>query len=399
MIIVFDMNQNMTVDKMKESPGGETTYILSLNHLLHKHKHEVHNLLITNNPEKYKSDLENITIIKLDKTNDFKGFIKKNIFDYKLYNNLRKEIINFNPDIIHFQSIDFIKTVLISSRGYTKIQTFHSISSVFQFFDLFYMLDKNTDYNGEIDKRLHTNFRMKYRTIIIDHIILNNNRLLKIFVNKIICPSKDLYLRCKKYGFKNIYHLPYYQQINKNKLGKQDYFLYVGRLNKFKGVDYLLNSFKIAIRNNHDLKLLIIGEGEEKKSLMDKMIRLKLQNNVKFIGHINNEDLNQYYQNALAVIIPSIYPEVSPLVAYESMNNSKPIIAFDNGGIKELIIQNETGWIIKDNNINELAKKIIYLSKNKSKAKYMGINAKKYLINNFSEKDHIKALTKIYSMK
>ena len=144
--------------------------------------------------------------------------------------------------------------------------------------------------------------------------------------------------------------------------------LFVGRLDKIKGVDYLLKAFKIVHENNKSLKLFIVGDGLEREKLIKLSYELRVNKFVLFTGWIDNGKLKDYYKNAIAVVIPSIYPETGPLVALEAMNYSKPIIAFNSGGLNDLIENGINGFLTERFDIDDLADKINLILKNKKKA-------------------------------
>ena len=89
-------------------------------------------------------------------------------------------------------------------------------------------------------------------------------------------------------------------------------------------------------------------------------------------------------------------PEGSPIVAYESMNHAKPIIIYNIGGLNELIVHNKNGFIVNKHDIEDLKDKIVYLTKNKKKAKNMGEEGRNILKKNWSSEIHLKQLFRIY---
>ena len=391
MFVGFDLTPND-----KDYIGGGGTYVINTTDNLIKSGHDVHNLIITSNPRRhFKIGLKNCKVIIHPKSTGLIDTYKELIFDFELYRKIRKEINLFEPDIIHFHSLQYTKTLFLSSRYIPKIFTSHSLSSIFPQFDIFYVRGYN-DYHGEIDLRLHKIFNMKLRTLIIDHIFLSDKIWKRLFLKKIICPSKHMTLLCRQGGYRNAIKLNYYQNISQITSSKQEYILFVGRLDKSKGVEDLIHAFKKCTLINEKLKLIIVGDGKHRKYLENMSKELNLNKNIFFKGEIKHRDISRFYRNALLVVIPSMGPEGSPIVAYESMNHAKPIIIYNIGGLNELIVHNKNGFIVNKHDIEDLKDKIVYLTKNKKKAKNMGEEGRNILKKNWSSEIHLKQLFRIY---
>jgi len=379
--------------------GGEGIYITKLSRVLENGGHRVINLILTNSQYLENKILPlNSIQIKYHSKNNLQHLLSENIINIKVYSEIRKIIISFNPDVIHLHETKLAKTILLASRGIPKIQTFHGISSVFPLYDLFFKINPKTRYSGEIKLNYHKLINIKFRTLFFDFFLFDNNRIKKKIIKYFLCPSKHLTNMCKNAGFKNVIYFPYFQEVYANKPNKinSNYLLFVGRLSKIKGVDLLLKAFKISKVENKNLKLIIVGDGEERKNLIKLSNELGINEHIKFVGWIDNSNLSKYYKNSLAVVIPSIYPEVSPLVAYEAMSFSKPIIGFDIGGLSDLIKDGINGYLINREDIMSMAEKINSLAKNIPLSISMGNNGRKILEQNWSKKRHVDNLIKLY---
>jgi glycosyltransferase involved in cell wall biosynthesis len=110
------------------------------------------------------------------------------------------------------------------------------------------------------------------------------------------------------------------------------YFLYVGRLEKSKGVQTLIPFFRgyakaqlwIAGAGNYEHRLHQMAEGSA---------------NIRFLGHVPYAKLCSLYTNAVAVIVPSLWYEISPLVILEAAWHKTPVIARNLGGTGELVTE------------------------------------------------------------
>jgi glycosyltransferase involved in cell wall biosynthesis len=114
-----------------------------------------------------------------------------------------------------------------------------------------------------------------------------------------------------------------------------DYFLFVGMLEIHKGILNLLELFKEHTREMN-ARLVIVGDGSLKNHITDFIKRNSL-GFVSYVGFLDDKKLYSLYKNALALIIPSIWPENAPLVALEALSVGTPVIASNNGGLPEII--------------------------------------------------------------
>jgi glycosyltransferase involved in cell wall biosynthesis len=122
---------------------------------------------------------------------------------------------------------------------------------------------------------------------------------------------------------------------------ERPYFLYVARLEKIKGAQDLI----LAFRDYADADLLIAGVGNYRsqlEALSDGNRR------VKFLGHLDEQQLRRYYRSAVAVVVPSLCFETFALVLIEAFRESTPVIARRRGPLPELIEQSNGGELFSD---------------------------------------------------
>ena len=113
------------------------------------------------------------------------------------------------------------------------------------------------------------------------------------------------------------------------------FFLYVGRLEKVKGLRTLIPLFKGRTR----AQLLVAGTGSDELQLRE----LASGSNIRFLGHLAEVELQRFYRRAVAVIVPSLCFEISPLVMLEAFRHGIPVIARNLGGMAELIADSGGG--------------------------------------------------------
>lgn len=116
--------------------------------------------------------------------------------------------------------------------------------------------------------------------------------------------------------------------------------LFVGKLRKYKGVDYLIKAIK-----NLDVKLKIIGNGEEFQSLTSLVEELNIENKVTFVPNADDKQLLEFYQKADLFVLPSINEaEAFGVVQLEAMANGLPVVNTNlKSGVPFVSLNNYSG--------------------------------------------------------
>lgn len=128
----------------------------------------------------------------------------------------------------------------------------------------------------------------------------------------------------------------------------------VGSLEEVKGYDLLIKA--IAKIKQNDFKLSIIGEGSKKNELKELIKKLQLENKIELLGFKDNPYIYMKYAD-LGVLSSKF--EGFPNTVLETLACKTPVVTFKcPGGVEEIIIENENGWFVENENIDELAKKI-----------------------------------------
>lgn len=162
--------------------------------------------------------------------------------------------------------------------------------------------------------------------------------LSKILEKEKICLLRDPIINLKKIKVRK------HQEINK------DYFLAIGRLTKQKNFIFLLRCFRSLIKKNNELKLKILGEGEDYKKLVNFIYTNKLEKNIFLEGY--RENVTDYFAKAKAFILPSLWEDPG-FVLIEAAYSNVPIISSDcQNGPKEILENGKNGFIFRSDDIN-----------------------------------------------
>ena len=248
-------------------------------------------ILICNNSIAEDFD-KNITIYKI-----------KNISRHSIFgkNKLRKLLKNINPDIVHTHGSKTTSIISsINNNNYKHIATVHGIKK-----------------NKSIYERA-------------DFVIGVSQRA----IEDIKSPSKII---------SNWWH----PKLKKFKTNTKKYALAIGRLERVKGFDLLIESWA-----NIQTNLVIVGSGKEKRNLVNLINEKKLSNKITIIDSVNRNELLTFYNEAALLIISS-RDEGGPRVALEALYLEIPVLSTDVGHM-DLILPREL--LAKKNNQESLQK-------------------------------------------
>ncbi len=182
------------------------------------------------------------------------------------------------------------------------------------------------------------------------------------------------------------------EPINNFSLKKNDYFLSIGRLTKQKNFIFLIKCFSKLIDENKNIKLAIIGVGEENEKIKKIIKNHKLENNIILLGYQKN--VFKFLKNCRAFILPSLWEDPGFVLIEAMISNSLVLSSNCPNGPKE-IVENKNGILFESNSENDFILKfnqLIKLSDNEKKV--FKLNAKKK-IKNFSIFHHYQKLQKI----
>jgi len=151
-------------------------------------------------------------------------------------------------------------------------------------------------------------------------------------------------------------------------------FLYVGRVSKEKNLELLANAFIDTIKAGLVSSLIIVGDGPFKNELESKLKGYP----VVFTGYLTGEELSTFYASSDVFVFPSTADTFGNVVL-EAQASGLPVIVSDKGGPKELMIPNETGYVIKANDKSALVGALTSLVTNVETIKTMGGKARQFI--------------------
>ena len=126
------------------------------------------------------------------------------------------------------------------------------------------------------------------------------------------------------------------------------------------------------------MKFILVGRGPLEKKLKRLVHNLGSNENFSFIGHVNQETLLEYYQNA-TIFVHTPYHEGLPTTILEAMSCELPVVATAVAGTSEIIVDGENGLLVPPKNPEKLADTIAKLLEDEKLRIKIGKNARKYV--------------------
>lgn len=176
---------------------------------------------------------------------------------------------------------------------------------------------------------------------------------------------------------------------------KQDdkVLLFVGRLATVKRVEILIELTKSLLEEGFRVKTIVVGDGTNRQ-YYEKLSR-SIQNNVIFTGYVPHNQICKYYLLADVFVLPSL-SEGLPTVLLEASAAGKPCVASNVNGASDIIVHEETGYLIERSDIDSYKRHVKILLMNEDLAKEMGKKAADYVKENFNWDVIVDKYEKIY---
>ncbi len=369
-------------------PGGEDRAVELESSLLIKKGHDVKLLFFDN---------QGITSSTGKKWLSFKNAI----YNPGSASILRHNILEFKPDIIHFHNIFFVASPAVLKEAYRQgipaVATLHNYRSICS---NALLLRENKPCEICVQKKLPLagiRYACYRSSSLASAMVTLSTGLPKIiggwarWVNNYIvltdfAKNKFIYSSLGAKAQQFIIKPNFVPDPGTGNAERENYFLFVGRISKEKGVGVLLEAF----RDLPDKKLRIAGDGPEKESLMSAYENCS---NIEFLGNCNQTEVIALMKKSKALLFPSIWYEGLPFVMLEAFSTGTPIIASDLGAMASLIDDGYNGLVFKPGSAKELKSAILRFSANASD---MYLHARETYLARYHPEIHYQTVMKIY---
>jgi glycosyltransferase involved in cell wall biosynthesis len=200
--------------------------------------------------------------------------------------------------------------------------------------------------------------------------------------DKVFSVSKnDIAIIQRKFGVKRVEWVPNGVDTNlflpAKEKPSQPVVTYIGKLEKWKGIDTLQKSFEIIRQKVRNVKFRIAGSGSLEASLRATDLP------IEFLGPVPYEKMPEIYQQSSVVLLPS-YMEGFPCTAVEAISCGVPVVATNVGDVKEIVIDKETGYVAEFGDFKKIADSAIEILLDGELRRRLGQNGRAHVEKNFS---------------
>ena len=167
-------------------------------------------------------------------------------------------------------------------------------------------------------------------------------------------------------------------------------------LNKIYGIEYLIKAFASLLEEtNKDIRLMIVGDGVERKNLEMLCEDLHIESKVIFTGNIENNLVPDYINKMDIVCLPSL-SESFGVAAVEACACGRPVVSTDVGGLKEIVFDNYNGYTVEPKNSDLIKEKLKLLIEDEDKVKNFSVNARKLAVEKYNWIENAEIMENLY---
>lgn len=279
-------------------------------------------------------------------------------YPFEVWKNLKKFEKDFSPDIIYedFNKLPLFTPIL--TKKPKLIQMHHLwLTSIFREASFF---AASIVWLGE--QMLRIFYRKEQFAIVSDSA---KKELMSYGI-------KDEQIKIIYNGIDSDFYKP---SIERNIEKDEKYLFYIGRLQKYKGVLDICQTFERLTEKYPDLKLKIAGSGPFRPKLEKWIVKRNLQDKILLLGFISEEEKLHLLQNAFLIVQPS-YKEGWGLTVIEANACGVPVVANNAPGLCDSVNDGKTGFLYKFGDVDDAVKKIEVLLGNPQKYAEISANCR-----------------------
>lgn len=185
-----------------------------------------------------------------------------------------------------------------------------------------------------------------------------------------------------------------------NPLFSEDTFLTLGRFVEKKAPYYTILAFNQVLKQYPNAKLIMGGKGHLFEVCQNLINYLKIKENVLLVGILSKEQFSFYLSTSLAFVQHSVTAingdqEGAPVAVLEASAAGLPIIATKHAGIQDVIIDGETGCLVREHDVKAMSDKMLLLLGNKELAIQLGKNGKERVKKNYTIENHLRVINEL----
>lgn len=180
-------------------------------------------------------------------------------------------------------------------------------------------------------------------------------------------------------------------------LARSNQIIWAGRFVPEKGLEYLIQAFRLVLNYKKEVRLVLVGDGPEKPKIVALVNSLGLQKNVFFEVPLDSRGIASQLSESALFVLPSVR-EGFPRILLEAMSCAKPVVAFKIPGIKEIVKNDYNGILVKLRDAKSLAKAILELLEDNDRARHLSSNARETIVEHHTWDKYLAKLDRVYEM-
>jgi len=162
------------------------------------------------------------------------------------------------------------------------------------------------------------------------------------------------------------------------------------------GISYLMEAFAIARDHGlQDAELILVGDGHQMGELKELAQKLRIEDSVQFIGAIPHDEVPKWL-NTFDIFIALSNSESFGVAIIEASACAVPVIVSNVGGLPEVVVQGETGYIVPPRNPQAAAESIIELASNHQLRQKMGDKGRQFVLKNYEWEENVDRMELLY---
>ena len=240
------------------------------------------------------------------------------------------------------------------------VVTHHCTIALHAYYCLLTYKYKNKKFVSTIHSCYEKKYNLNYNSLLKNFLAYNFIKLMLKRSDKIVFVSEAGYRSYKEnFIFDNQKSIVIYNGVEEletrhNEINKGDCIriTYIGRLEKIKGIDLLIEAVKQLIENKYNVKVWLIGDGTYRLELENMVIKYQLDDYISFLGTQRN--IGHYMERTDIFVYPSICEEVFGISIVEAMAYGVPCVSNRVGGIPEIIKNGYNGYLSCENKAESL---------------------------------------------
>jgi len=165
-----------------------------------------------------------------------------------------------------------------------------------------------------------------------------------------------------------------------------------------KGLEDLLTAAKLVVEQNPRVHFAVVGEGAYREQYMRQSVEMGLAHHVTWTGQLEDPVAEGAYAAADLLCVASRWEEAFGWVIAEGMASAKPVVATRVGGIPEVVVDGETGFLVPRRDCHALAEKILQMIADPALRERMGRAGRKVAEAKFDQKRNVAELIRLYGI-